>query len=248
MTSRQILLSVSAVLLFAMTSTLNATVIDVVTDGLGDQGHTGTSSNPLKIGEIIDIKIVLNQNFSCSSYPGFNLTNMDLTLQVAGAGSLGATYVAKSVNTLAHNSGFSTWTNTPATPTGVNQMTGASLSGILGPADLVWDMFITTTNSGPIISDLSLYGSTQYYDCATIPPLRSASNSDLGDLAIYVAQPGDIDNNCDVDFVDFSKLGAEWGKTACGTCNDADLTGDNKVDANDLAELAAHWLKDCTTP
>ena len=55
-------------------------------------------------------------------------------------------------------------------------------------------------------------------------------------------QVGDIDKDYDVDFMDFAWLGIFWQKTSCGKCAGADLTGDGKVDIQDVAELAGKWL------
>ncbi len=55
-------------------------------------------------------------------------------------------------------------------------------------------------------------------------------------------QAGDIDKDYDVDFRDFAWLSIFWGQTACGKCAGADLTGDGKVDIQDVAELAGKWL------
>jgi len=55
-------------------------------------------------------------------------------------------------------------------------------------------------------------------------------------------QAGDIDKDYDVDFIDFAWLSIFWQKTSCGKCAGVDLTGDGKVDIQDVAELAANWL------
>jgi WD40 repeat protein len=55
-------------------------------------------------------------------------------------------------------------------------------------------------------------------------------------------QAGDIDKDYDVDFIDFAWLSIFWQRTSCGKCAGADLTGDGKVDIQDVAELAGKWL------
>jgi hypothetical protein len=61
-----------------------------------------------------------------------------------------------------------------------------------------------------------------------------------------VSQPAmscDLEPDCDVDFGDFSALAARWQETNCGDCDGLDLTGDGNIRADDLAELASHWLE-----
>jgi hypothetical protein len=59
-------------------------------------------------------------------------------------------------------------------------------------------------------------------------------------------QPGDLDDDCDVDFTDFSGLAAYW-LVSCAAdpnvCGGADLTNDRFVDEHDLAELTLYWLE-----
>jgi hypothetical protein len=54
---------------------------------------------------------------------------------------------------------------------------------------------------------------------------------------------GDIDFDGNVDFPDFTTLAGYWYDTSCGACGGADLTGDETVDIEYLAELAENWLK-----
>jgi hypothetical protein len=64
--------------------------------------------------------------------------------------------------------------------------------------------------------------------------------TDISDL------PADIDNDGDVDLVDFACLAKEWLRNDCtpanSWCSRTDLTGDGNVDFQDLAKLADYWL------
>jgi len=53
---------------------------------------------------------------------------------------------------------------------------------------------------------------------------------------------GDLNFNGCVNFEDFAIFAPHWRETDCGTCGWADLTGNGKVDVNDLRELVANWL------
>jgi len=59
-------------------------------------------------------------------------------------------------------------------------------------------------------------------------------------------QPGDLDDDCDVDFSDFSEFAGYW-LVSCSVdpnvCGRADLIEDNVVDQNDLNEFVFHWLE-----
>jgi hypothetical protein len=58
-----------------------------------------------------------------------------------------------------------------------------------------------------------------------------------------VPQPGDFDNDYDVDFNDFAVFALYYGFTACGQCGGADLAAaDGIVDMRDVLEFANWWL------
>jgi hypothetical protein len=65
-----------------------------------------------------------------------------------------------------------------------------------------------------------------------------------GKVHLYqsIGQPGDVDKDYDVDFQDFAFLAASWQQTDNGSRNYADLTGDGKVNIDDLRRLAENWL------
>jgi len=58
-------------------------------------------------------------------------------------------------------------------------------------------------------------------------------------------QPGDIDNDGDVNLKDHAGLANEWMRTDCDAfnnwCNKADLTGDGNVDMADMEALIRYW-------
>jgi len=66
-----------------------------------------------------------------------------------------------------------------------------------------------------------------------------------GKVHLYqsVPQPGDFDNDYDVDFNDFAVFALYYGLTGCGPCGGADLAAeDGIVDMRDVLEFANWWL------
>jgi len=61
-----------------------------------------------------------------------------------------------------------------------------------------------------------------------------------------VCSAGDLDFDCDVDFVDYAQLAAEWYETDCNNlndfCNGADIVINGDVGFEDLAKFALRWL------
>ncbi|MCG8512593.1 MAG: aryl-sulfate sulfotransferase, partial [Halanaerobiales bacterium] len=82
----------------------------------------------------------------------------------------------------------------------------------------------------PIANSIELYGGS----CGELdgPP----------HLVDYCSINGNICGQCKVDMVDFARLAENWLDSDCGTCNEADLTGDEKIDINDLIILVKDWL------
>ena len=217
----------SLILIFVLgvASLANASVIDVVTEGIGDKGHAGTIADPLEVGEIIDIVIVLNRNIFTyngapyPSYDGYLLSEMDISLQVSGPGTLRPKYTDKNDNAvLDWNPGF-IWSSIAFSPTvgsqimnqnGFDFLQGQSTDGIPGYADLVGGevglgyqgLYIRADGLGNIQLDLSLHGLTRYspYRYGDGPPYTpypggwtDATESDLGDLMIYgIPEPATI--------------------------------------------------------
>jgi hypothetical protein len=68
--------------------------------------------------------------------------------------------------------------------------------------------------------------------------VRGASNPFCQGLA----DGGDINCDCGVDYFDFARLAQHWLETDCQDCSGADLTGDGNVDIDDLAKQCMIWL------
>lgn len=54
---------------------------------------------------------------------------------------------------------------------------------------------------------------------------------------------GDTNCDCKADLKDLAHLTSQWGKTECGQCGGKDLTGDNRVDIEDLRIFSVIWLE-----
>jgi len=186
-------------LVFGMASLANATVIDVVTVGLSDLGHSGYPDDPLHSpGESVEIKIVLNHNPypGFPSYDGYLLSSMDTMLSVSSAGSLEMRTGAKN----------------PWVPIPGNEITLSEeyLTPLRGPADIpihdpfhmpgpdppaIVDLRIAAVGMGSIILDLSINGLGEYANYTQPgvplgpypdpPGWLTLVEGDLGDLALY---------------------------------------------------------------
>ncbi len=53
---------------------------------------------------------------------------------------------------------------------------------------------------------------------------------------------GDFEPDGDVDFFDFCLLAERWLNSGCDACGKADLTGNGRVDMDDLLEFTNNWL------
>ena len=57
---------------------------------------------------------------------------------------------------------------------------------------------------------------------------------------------GDLEHDCDVDFVDYSEWAARWNDDDCEVgnnwCGGADFNSDTVVDFKDLRYVALNWL------
>ena len=205
-------------LVLGIASLANATIIDVVTVGVGSLGHAGTSEDPLEESETIEIKIVLNFNDNPSPPPqdGYLLSSIDLDLHVSGPGTLAAGtwyytyYPLWQKNTLL--SPFNVVDSYDTTPwdsigDGIDQFTGVTGAGpIRGPADLIWDLIIHCDGPGNIVIDLTAgtteLGAGQYAPFTNAtgqlpkpdpPGWVAMVEADLGDLVIYnVPEPATI--------------------------------------------------------
>jgi hypothetical protein len=192
-------------LVLGMASLANATVIDVVVDGVGSQGHAGTSTDPLYESESINVKIVLNYNMHPSYpgqpyYAGYRLSMMDLDLHVSGPGSLSHTNLKANgtIKATSRDAGFYPWYNSTVNATGVDRLSGSAMppiSAAAGTLDLVWDFVIHCDGFGYTILDLTIAvaGGTQHsvygYPIAWVNTVEA----DLGDLVIHqIPEPATI--------------------------------------------------------
>jgi hypothetical protein len=66
------------------------------------------------------------------------------------------------------------------------------------------------------------------------------ATADMGAYEFDFARYGDMDGQCDVDFVDFAIFGYDWMKDVS---TEVDVDGDGDVDMADLAVLAENWLE-----
>ena len=183
-------------LVLGMATLANATVMEVVTVGVGSLGHAGTSTDRLALGEIIEIQIVLNWNdygVSYPSYDGYVIDVMDVDLHVSGPGTLSVPgiYSLKDPfprigDDLLVHADWDVWSQsgtpddaqTPQvneyTPMIVNNqiasLMGGSFSYILGksgPDPLVWNLFIECTGPEYVQIDLTLNAGTAYWNYST---------------------------------------------------------------------------------
>jgi hypothetical protein len=74
---------------------------------------------------------------------------------------------------------------------------------------------------------------------------KSVIELNVGSAATSTVSIGfkaDIDGDGNVDFADFAILAQYWQESGCGACGGADLTGDGKVNEDDLKEFVNQWL------
>jgi hypothetical protein len=178
-------------LVLGMVSLANATVVDVVKNGVGSQGHAGTSTDPLTVGETIGIKLVLNYHPAGSpSYDGYRLSSMNLDLHVSGPANFSAIVTTDgTIKSAYRNTGLSPWFNTVPSAVGITQLMATALTPISGatgkPTDLVWGMTIACTGNGMVTVDLTLYGLSEYKPYGDSPAWVAMVEGDLGDLIIH---------------------------------------------------------------
>jgi hypothetical protein len=198
-------------LVLGMASLANATVIDLVTSGVGDSGNAGTSTDPLQYGEKISIKLVLNYHQqwpSSPSYDGYGLSSMDVSLDAGSAGTFEvATLKAGTASLSWHTNTSTSGVNDESLPAGgaqsaynvgsdLDQITAVYMTPVRAgnpSCDIVWDItFVAGTTSGEYTIDLGLNGTTQYSvdltsdGSDTYSGWVNAVEGDLGNLGIHV--------------------------------------------------------------
>ena len=192
-----------------MASTASAGIIDVVFDGVGDMGHTGTFEDPLNGGETIGVKIVLNNNpyAGYPSYDGYVIDIMEVELK-STYGTLGIVQNTSGKNPLDDIGVNEDWDLKDYTINGPDSigLSYAALNPIRAsngqPVDLIWNLLYTNSTGYPLyagqdynykIVDLKLDGlvhvGDDYWPGADGPGANgnawySAVEDDLGDLVI----------------------------------------------------------------
>jgi hypothetical protein len=138
------------------------------------------------------------------------------------------------VNLLADSNFVVQTTNSWMSPFDVNNADFASIdaNAAYGPRN--------ADGSLPHIAFMRLAAGSDLIDGGTDVNLPYDGNAP--DLGAFEHLGGDCQPSGYVDFADLACLAANWANTACGTCNGADFSGDNKVDFSDLAIMAENWL------
>lgn len=70
--------------------------------------------------------------------------------------------------------------------------------------------------------------------------LREFAENWLGGAVEYI--PSNLNDDDYVNFMDFCLFAERWLDTVCDACGGADLTGDGRVNTDDLDELSQNWL------
>lgn len=141
-------------LILAMASLANATVIDIVVIDVGTSGgRLGQSvGDALEDGDVIEIKFVLNRQGggAFTSYDGYVLSSLDIDLHTDGASDIAGAHISGAMYGALKHSGWSTWSTT-TDATGYTQITGtgdSTLTGISDPLDIIWNIKVTADTSG----------------------------------------------------------------------------------------------------
>jgi len=193
-------------LVLGMASVASAGVIDVVTVGVGDMGHAGTSTDPLVPSETIAIAIVLNANPypGYPSYDGYFTDSVGLDLEVSGPATLDVVMTTGKVPApdLGHHSEFGVWSQSDPLIEGnaIAKMAGGVLTGGVssaddggaGPGVLIWNLLIHCDGNGPVTVDLTLQDPASRYSpymyangLDPFPEWVPLTEGDLGDLVIH---------------------------------------------------------------
>jgi hypothetical protein len=104
------------------------------------------------------------------------------------------------------------------------------------------DQHLGSIGHGDLLSDT---GRVVARNLELLGPFRPVEDlADFGLDGLHVFWPSfaaDLNFDGDVDMRDFSMLAKYWLKAGCGECVEADLTGDGKVDLDDLGEFVLGW-------
>lgn len=146
----------------------------------------------------------------------------------------------------------------PAAPTGLTATPGDAT------VSLNWDdntesdlygykVYRSTGESGPFhqagsIARLSYYEDRDVVDGMVyfyrVTAVDSSSNESGYSNQAYanLRRKGDLTGGGTVDLFDLALFATNWLDTDCGYCNGADLSGDEKVNLDDMLVLAEYWL------
>jgi hypothetical protein len=187
-------------LVLMISSVADAAVIDAVAYDVGQSGgRLGGAADPLLPNDIIGIKLVLNHNPypvpGFSSYDGYMLSNMNLTMNIAGPGSLDAGTKDQGDPVWQHHPDLLAFivmdSNISDGFDAVAAIALPSIEAAPGGTDLFWDLLLHCDGEGDVTIDLALYGLTEYSQYKTgigggpIPGWSPATENDLGDLVIH---------------------------------------------------------------
>ena len=193
-------------MVLGMVTIANATVIDVVRDGVGDQGNAGTAGNPLVAGETIGIKIILNNNpfmYEGTHYPaydGYFLSGVGFDLDVSDNASLEPAHKTSGppfytpYDEVSVVTGFVGKFTDPYIIDNTFYFEGISLEDI-GPGELtmIWDLTVTASGAGAAKIDVDLimpedlantlkYAEYEMFPPATVRTYDYLTQSDFGSL------------------------------------------------------------------
>lgn len=140
-------------LVLAMATAASATVIDIEVLDVGTSGgRLGQSAgDQLQDGDIIGLKLVLNQNGggAAASYDGYVLSSLDIDLRTDGASDMYA--AGGAMADLSWHTGWATKSWTVDTTIGFTQISGVgnnTLHGQADPADIVWNILLEADDDG----------------------------------------------------------------------------------------------------
>jgi hypothetical protein len=193
-------------------------VVVVGEGSLGHAGTSEDPLVPSETIEIAII-LTHNPYPGYSSYDGYVIDTMDLDLHVSGPATLSTPAIKNKAgeiigDDLQHHADWDVWSqsgNNDGTAAGyepvivgnsIAQMLGGSFGYILGsqpptgdgpavpPTQLVWNLFLHCDGYGPVTLDLTLNGSTHYWEYSNPSggPYGGdglATEGDLGDLVIH---------------------------------------------------------------
>ena len=194
-------------LILTMAATANATIIDMLIDGVGSMGNTGSAADPLEAGETINVQMVLQYNTDSTyadgdqyeaTYNGYQLSSLSVTLSLTNS-TLSIPVVASTgiIKAAKRNSGIAPFSNSTILSSGIDKITGIANPALVGTSDLVWDLLLTADGTGNIVVDLgrwwdagaSEWGLSDYKALGSDTEWTAMVEADFGDLTIYAPEP-----------------------------------------------------------